>query len=181
MERSASLDLSQIDPPVWRVLIADTAYGPYTLGQIQAFIAEGRIGLHSQVAEGDGAAFVSAETVTVLQPVLREALQSKQASANDSNGEPHNFLVISKLAAGDHKLTGVLNRLGHFGEALPGVFLLSSSVKLSAIQQALNRELDERDRVLIVDATTNRLGWFNLGPEADVHIRSIWDKKAENA
>jgi len=175
-----SLDLSKVDPPVWRVLIKSTAYGPYTLGQLQGFIEDGRIGLQTKVAKGDGAAFIAAETIPELQPALRKKfINARNKGEEDRPDTPHNYIIITKLSGGDgasQALMQAINSFGSFGEAMPGIFVLRSKVKLSTIQKALNAAVSSKDRVLIVDATSNRLGWFNLGPEADVHLRSIWDK-----
>ena len=55
-----ALNLSEIYPPVWRVLVKGSVYGPYTLGQMQTFISDRRIGPGTQIAEGDGGAFLPA-------------------------------------------------------------------------------------------------------------------------
>lgn len=99
---------------------------------------------------------------------------------NDQGNSPHNYIIVSKLTgAGESKLVHALNTFGSFGEAMPGVFVLRSNTKLSVIQKNLHDLTQERDKILIVDATANRLGWFNLGPEADVHLKSVWDKKLD--
>lgn len=174
-----TLDLSQVDPPIWRVLIKDTAYGPYTLGQMQSFISEGRIGLQTKVAKGDGEQFVAAEMVKDLQESLRQKhLKHPKSRTSDKTETPHNYIIISRLTGtGEASLLQRLNTFGSFGQAMPGVYVLRSKAKLSVIQQTLQRATTARDELLIVDATANRLGWFNLGPEADVHLRSIWDKQ----
>lgn len=175
---STSLDLGRVDPPIWRVIIKETAYGPYTLGQMQAFIEEGRVGLQTKVASGEDAPIVAAETVRELQPALREKYVSPSNSTDDEfNEKPRNYIVIARLAgSAEELLIRKLNTFGSFGEALPGVFILRSRVRLSDLQKGLQTVTDIRDRVLIVDASNDRLGWFNLGPEADVHLRNIWDK-----
>lgn len=176
----SALDLSKVDPPVWRVLNQNTAYGPYTLGQMTAFIAEGRIGLHTKVAEGDGAAFVEAETIPSLQPALREKTIGIDSTTQEDDGKLHNYLVITRLSgSSDDVIMHTLNSFGNFGEAMPGIFVLRSSSRMATIQKALSSITGARDKVLIVDASANRLGWFNLGPEADVHLRSLWGKPGE--
>ena len=176
---SALLDLGRVDPPVWRVVINDTAYGPYTLGQMQAFIDEGRIGLRTKVTSGEGSPIVAAETQKELQAALRKKYISKAAPQDDSKAAtPHNYVVIAQLSgSSEDALIRKLNSFGSFGEALPGVFVLRSTASLSLIQKSLKETTDIRDRVIIVDASNNRLGWFNLGPESDVHLKTIWDKK----
>lgn len=173
-----TLDLGEVDPPVWRVLINDTAYGPYTLGQMRSFISEGRIGLQTKVARGDGAPFITAETAIDLQEALREKILAQpKRRESDQDDSPNNYLIISRLSGmAQTGLMQLLNSFGNFGEALPGVYVLRSKTKLSSLQKALKQNTTERDKILIVNATTNRLGWFNLGPEADIHLRSVWDK-----
>jgi hypothetical protein len=31
------------------------------------------------------------------------------------------------------------------------------------------------EQVLIVNASKDRLAWFNLGPESDIAVRDVWD------
>lgn len=177
MPDGLALDLSKIDPPIWQVMIHDTVYGPYTLGQLQGFITEGRVGLHTQIAEGDGARFVSAETITQLQPALRASLKSVTTDT-ERHDAPQNYLVVVHFSGEeDIDLARLLNPFGQFGEAMPGVFLLSSTAPISRVQKALQAGVGTQDKVLIVNATANRLGWFNLGPDADIHLRSHWDTK----
>jgi len=110
----------------------------------------------------------------VTKPRLRES---------DQADTPHNYIIIAKLSdlsdLGETNLTRCLNTLGRFGEAMPGVYVLQSTTKLSTIQKTLQTATTESDKVLVVDATANRLGWFNLGSEADIHLRSVWDKKLD--
>lgn len=176
------LDLSQADMPIWHVLIQDTAYGPYTLAQLQHFIGEGRIGPQTKIAKGDGGAFADAEKIPALTRALKEKFgiaDTAPASASEPDTPAHNYIVIVRLKSENRALIQLLNNFGKFGEAMPGIYVLRSRTRLSVIQKALSAALSARDQVLIVDATADRLGWFNLGPEADIHLRSVWDKKAE--
>ncbi len=171
MPADPPLDLNEVDPPVWRVLVSGTAYGPYTFGQIQTFIHEGRIASGTKVAEGDGAAFIPASDVPALASAFGMAVRSDRAE------EPANFIIVTRLAgSAERAVTQALNELGAFGEAIPGVYLLRSHARLSRIRDRLQTLTDLQDKVLIVDATHDRLAWFNLGPEADIHIHAVWDK-----
>ena len=55
------LDLSSIDPPIWRIMVSDVVYGPYTLGQMRAFVDEGRLLASSRVARGEGGGDISGD------------------------------------------------------------------------------------------------------------------------
>ncbi|MEE9381088.1 MAG: hypothetical protein V3V03_06770 [Hyphomonadaceae bacterium] len=172
MERDDQpLDLSVIDPPVWQVLVSDTAYGPYTLGQMQTFVREGRVSADTKIAEGDGSAFIPAGDTPVFAAAFAEAVRT------DQTDDLANFIVITRLAgSGERAVTQALNELGAFGEAMPGVYLLRSRARLGRIRSRLQSLTDIADKVMIINATHDRLAWYNLGPEADVHIHAVWDK-----
>lgn len=176
-----TLDLGEVDPPIWRVLIKETVYGPYTLGQLQAFVSEDRIIPQTRLARGDGAPFVAAETIRELRASLYEKYFAKPKTEDSPKANAaHNYIIISRLnGTGESTLVRHLNTLGSFGEAMPGVYVLRSLIKLSALQKNLKALTHESDKLLIVDASSNRLGWFNLGPEADIHLSAIWDKKMD--
>jgi len=166
------LDLSQVDPATWRVFVNETAYGPYTLGQIRSFVVEGRIAQRTKIAEGNGAPVIEAGACSKLASAFAE-VTSPQSTESLSN-----FVIIAHLLDGDRKLVSVLNQIGTFGEAMPGVFLLRSALKLSEIQSLLRDVTDSEEKFMIVDASNNRLAWLGLGPDANTHMQSIWNKAA---
>jgi len=173
MSSEQALDLSEMDPAEWRVLVNEVVYGPYTLGQMVGFIAEKRVGPGTQVAEGDGGAFLPAQQHHPLVAHLKDALRpSVQKEAVE---EVSNYLIIAKLTGtGEIQLVSTLNRLGKFAQIMPGVWALRSSVKQARLRDQLNQTVTSADQVMIANATTGRLAWLNLGPEADVHIRRVW-------
>ncbi|MEM5518391.1 hypothetical protein WNY37_15655 [Henriciella sp. AS95] len=171
---SSALDLAEIDPPQWRVLVNGSVYGPYTLGQMQGFIRERRILEQTRVACGDGGAFTSASDHEGLSGLFG-ALKSP---AEDAGAEPANYLVIARLAAtGEMQLISALNRLGKFAEVMPGVWALRSTARQARIRDRIHATIGSTDQVMIANATTGRLAWLNLGPEADIHIKTVWDAK----
>lgn len=167
-----ALNLSEIDPPVWRVLVNGSVYGPYTLGQMQSFIHERRVGPGTQIAEGNGGAFLPA----ARHRALVETLRAQRASAVPEEAETFNYLIITKLSAtGDMQLISAINRLGSFAEIMPGVFALRSKMRQNKLRERIQQTVASSDQVMIANATTGRLAWLNLGPEADIHIRRVWD------
>jgi len=67
MDNSKPLDLDKVDPCVWRILVADKVYGPFTLGQLRVFILDGRINARSKIAEGDGGHIAEVEFLSHLR------------------------------------------------------------------------------------------------------------------
>lgn len=174
MSSEQALDLSEMDPAEWRVLVNEVVYGPYTLGQMVGFIAEKRVGPGTQVAEGDGGAFLPAQQHHPLKAHLKEAL--RPSGQQEAVEDVSNYLIIAKLTGtGEIQLVSVLNRLGKFAEIMPGVWALRSSVKQARLRDQLNQTVTSADQVMIANASTGRLAWLNLGPEADVHIRRVWN------
>ncbi len=175
MSSSDPLDLSRVDPPIWRIMVKDVAYGPYTLGQMRSFVQEGRLNLKSRVAEGDGGAVIPAADQPRLATIFREQMAAERAEAET---RPTNHLIVAR-AVGDsrHRMISVLNELGSFAELMPGTFLLNTTMRTATLRDRLGSVSDDGDKLVIVNADTGRLAWLGLGPEADTHIRSIWKPK----
>ena len=172
MPRSKPLDLSEVDPSIWRVLVSDEVYGPYTLGQIRQFIKEGRISARSKIAEGNNARFIQASDCAKL------SLAFSIPSQDSPQAKPANLVVIAQLLDDDRALVGALNQLGSFGEAMPGVFLLKSSIRLSEIHTRLSAAITEGEKIMVVDASNDRLAWLGLGSDADEHVHAVWSNAA---
>ena len=175
MSQHDALDLAQIDPPQWRVLVSGTVYGPYTTGQMQNFIRERRIVDETRVAQGDGGAFKSASDYDLLKANFGSA-----TTATTEESEPSNYLIVAKLTGtGAMQMVSALNQLGKFAEVMPGVWTLRSRVRQARIRDRIQATVSSSDQVMIANTTSGRLAWLNLGPEADVHIRSVWDAKLD--
>jgi len=177
-----SLDLGKVDPPVWRVMISGSVYGPYTMGQLQSFAKENRIRPRTLLAKGDGAPFIAAEEIEELVSSLQEALKARAGRRAVDKDASHNYLITFDLkSCGDEPLVREMNVMGFFAAILPSAYLLRSQMSLKAIKQRLNDILQTSDSVFIVDATTNRFASINLPMESDLHVRDLWDKKAAEA
>ena len=168
----AALNLSNVDPAQWRVLVNGSVYGPYTLGQMYAFIRDRRVGPKTQVSYGDEGDFVSANQ----QRMLAEALHVEHSRPETDEVETFNYLIIAKLTGtGEMQLVSAINRLGSFAEVMSGVWALRSKMKQNKLREKLQQTVSSADQVMVANASTGRLSWLNLGPEADIHIRRVWD------
>lgn len=175
MSEKEPLDLNQVDPAVWRVLVNDQLYGPYTLGQLRSFVSEGRLGQRSKIIRGEGSRFIDAGDCPALADTFVET-QSANGRQDKSN-----YVVIVNQVHDEDVLVETLNGLGIFGEAMPGVFLLRSDQRLSAIQSQFAEISECCEKIMIVDATNNRLAWHGLGFDNDKHLRSIWKRDANTS
>lgn len=166
------LDLDKVDPAVWRIFVGEKEYGPFTLGQLRIFVLDGRINARSRIAEGDGGAIISAAECPPLSSAFAERLERTRPRMLS------NFVVIAPFTAEKDVVIDALNELGSFGEAMPGVFLLRSNSRLAQIHSRLSNCASDGDKIMIVDATNDRLAWLGLGSDANEHMNAIWNKAA---
>lgn len=169
------LDLSAIDPPIWRIMVENAVYGPYTLGQMKSFAQEGRLSDTSMVAVGDGGAFKSAFEYSELRSLI-PGYGEHQALETDS--DPANFLItVHADGDGRRAVISVLNECGRFAELMPGSFILHSQRRLIDIREQISTVLAERGRFVIVNASTGQLAWMGLRDEASTHAKIVWKRE----
>ncbi len=174
MQDKNALDLSSIDPPIWRVMVDRAVYGPYTFGQLQTFVDEGRLSEVSRVANGDGGAFLPARAHAELMPLFQAHPDNAAPVAQD---EPSNyFLTVQTDGDGRRAVIMFLNEVGTFSELMPGSFILTSSQTIVELRAQLATVLAERGRCVMVNARTGQLAWMGLKPDADAHAKLIWKR-----
>ena len=174
MASNDALDLSQIDPPIWHIKVADVVYGPYTFGQMQAYIEEGRLNAKSSVARGDGGVFTWAFEHENLSPLFETADQ--RPVINDTP-ESANFLVaVQADGDGRRAVISILNQIGRFSELMTGTFILNAEITAFDLRTQLSTVLAERGKFVIVNADTGQLAWMGLGTDTDQHARTIWKR-----
>lgn len=171
-----ALDLSQIDPPVWRIAVAGVVYGPYTLGQMKSFADEGRIRGHSSVANGDGGAFQTASEHRELSALFAAETVAPEPKKKP---DPANYLITVRTDGdGRRAMIALLNQVGRFVELMPGTFVLNAPVSVRDLRNQLSTILAERGKFVIVNADSGQLAWMGLGADMDQHARKIWKRDA---
>ncbi len=97
------------------------------------------------------------------------------AADRDTAPEPSNFIIVFDLKSrGHNKLEEHIMQLGRAVRVLPGFWMLNATMTSGAIRNALMKHFGTMDTFVIVDATRDKLAWFNLGPEIDSQIRQVW-------
>lgn len=176
MNNDETLDLSEIDPPIWRIMANDIVYGPYTLGQMRAFHTEGRVAMTSKVADGDGGAFMEAKDQPRLASLFRAVEQAPVSL--EAATEANYLIVLRPIADSRTAMIGILNEIGRFAELMPGTFVLSAAISIGDLRKRLNSVSEMGDKLVVVNADNGRLAWLGLGPETDIHVRSVWKPKS---
>ncbi|HEY1632236.1 MAG TPA: DUF4339 domain-containing protein [Rhizomicrobium sp.] len=180
----------------WFVNVQGRAYGPYTVQQMEGFVAEGRLAAHSLVtragdtefhAAGDEPEFTGlfqqhkakAEAIAPAEPATPSFGRS---DAEDGPNERAHFVVIADMKS--RSVQGLEEEIYNLGPAypiLPQVWIVATEHTVNAVRNLLVTKLGKLDVLFVVDASRNKAAWFNFGPEADSRIRRIWVKPQEAA
>lgn len=154
----------------WWVQIRGKAFGPYSLDQMARFLAEGRVRQSSLVSQTPDTGWTEARRV----PELR-GMRTPQAS-NDSAAEAANVFVHAEIISGSWmNFMAALESMGYVCDLAPGLWLVRTKFSAGVLRNTLSQTLERGDRFVVIDATRDRLAWFNLGPETDVRIGKVWN------
>ena len=185
----------------WSISVGSRVYGPYTIEQMHAFHAEGRLATHSLVARAGEEQFHPAGEDTelaLLFPVATAPVSEpvETQAAPQSSPEPHRFGRETEPSASDrsrfviisHMKTSSISaleeeifKLGPAYRFMPQSWVLTSEASLNTIRHALMQKLGKLDTIFIVDTVHDRAAWFNFGPEADTRVRRMWSRTPEGA
>ena len=154
----------------WWVQIRGKAYGPYSMGQLSSFAGEGRIRAATGVSDGKDGPWVEARRVFGLTTAFRG-----NEPANDA-AEAANIFVHAEIVSGSwNAFMAALQCIGFVCDLAPGLWLLRTRLSAGVVRNTLSQTLEKGDRFAVIDATRDRLAWFNLGPEVDVRIGKVWN------
>lgn len=156
----------------WWVQVRGRAYGPYSQEQLASFVAEGRIRPGTPVSNVSAdSGWREARTVAGLMAPLRS-----EFVANDVAAEPANVFIHAEIVSGSWMaFMAALESMGHVCDLAPGLWLVRTKFSAGVVRNTLSQTLERGDRFVVIDATRDRLAWFNLGPGVDVHISKVWN------
>lgn len=154
----------------WWVQVRGRAFGPYGLEQMARFLAEGRVRPSTLVSDQADRGWTEAHKVTALR-----GLRAPQPS-NDVRAEAANVFVHAEIVSGAwNGFTAALESMGSVCELSPGLWLVRTKFSAGVVRNTLSQTLERGDRFVVIDASRDRLAWFNLGPEIDVRISKVWN------
>jgi hypothetical protein len=181
----------------WTINVGSRVFGPYSIEQMQAFQAEGRLAVHSLVARAGEeqfraagedpelaslfAAAASAEPAPQAEPAEPHRF-GREAQPERGVGERSRFVIISDMKSGSiSALEEEIFNLGPAYRFMPQSWVLTSEASLNTIRHALMQKMGKLDTIFIVDTIHDRAAWFNFGPEADARVRRLWSRTPEGA
>jgi hypothetical protein len=194
-------------PQSWIISVGGRTYGPFTADQMQAFAAEGRLVAHSLIARNGEAAFGPAAQDPALASIFMSSSPSPAFEAehsagvaaemktpqsqleersafgrNDDRGEgdeSSHFVIVADMKS--RSIAGLEEEIHSLGPAYaitPQTWVLSSELSVNAIRNILIQKLGKLDVIFVIDATNDKIAWFNYSPEQEVRVRRVWNKAA---
>lgn len=178
----------------WLVRAQDKSYGPFTRAQMTAFVAEGRIVSATLVTHADQIAWRAACDIAWLATALLDVARAKTSAPNGeptairatrraevraaelraANGGANLFVWADVHSASLAGLRAALESLGPCAEVVPYVWIVRTPLAMSRARDLLAKAVGPNDRLLVVDASHDRLGWLNLGPDVEARVRGVW-------
>jgi hypothetical protein len=176
-----SLETEQGQQTAWWVQTAGKAYGPYSAKQMAAYVAEGRVRPNSMVANAAEGPWSEARTHDAL--MHNHAATRTLQTAEPSAAVPltANVFVRAEINSSSDAFLAALEGMGLLVDLAPGTWLLRTRHSVGVIRNTLSQTLQVGDRFVVVDASRDRLAWYNLGPETDVRIKDVWNGPAPAA
>ena len=173
--QEAAAPTPQTAPAGWWVQVRGQAYGPYTMAQMSSFVAEGRIRPATQVTDKEGGVWIEARRIDGLMGTFRTNTNTETANTNTAP-EAANVFVFAEIHSGAWMpFMAALESMGVMCELAPGLWLVRTRFSAGVIRNTLSQTLEQGDKFVVMDASRDRLAWFNLGPEVDVHIKHVWN------
>ncbi len=153
----------------WWVQVRGRAFGPYTIEQMAAFLSEGRVRPTTLVSDNGESNWTEARRIMALRGLRTPA------PANDATEAANVFIHAEIISGSWMAFMAALESMGTVCDLAPGLWLVRTKFTSGVIRNTLSQTLERGDRFVVIDATRDRLAWFNLGPEVDVRISKVWN------
>lgn len=174
-------DIAPPPPPgvKWRIQLGDKEYGPYPRSRLIDFLKEGRVSAATLLACGADTEFFRADKHPQLRWDFSAPRKRRFGEPRLEPGETEipvcNYFIAARLLAGNDAFERVLRDAGKMTVAAGDMWVLRSKQTVQQLRNKLSTVMRPNEQVVIVNATKDRLAWFNLGPENDIAVRDVWD------
>jgi hypothetical protein len=184
----------------WIIRVGEGRYGPYSLDELKAYSAAGRVAPYSVVSRDGKEDWHMAADDPHLSAIFPPSGDDKQdgVPAEDETGratqaspvhkasayrshEPQtaNFVIILDVKSrSTSRLEEKVMSMGTVFKLSPSVWLVHGKQTAAGLVNALSPHLGVSDSLFVVDATHDRTAWCNLGPELDAKVRSVWKRES---
>lgn len=163
----------------WRIKVGDKEYGPYPRSRLIDFLKEGRVNASTLLCCGTDAEFVRADRHANLRWDFSPARKRRFGEVKLDPGETEvpicNYFIAARLLGSNEAFERVLRAAGKMARAAGDMWVVRSKLTVQQLRQQLSMVMKKDEQVVIVNASKDRLAWFNLGPDNDIAVRDVWD------
>lgn len=159
----------------WWIQVRDSAYGPYTEAQMRQFIGEGRVKGHSLISQDRSGGWKSMRETAQFADAFGASFSAPKTPVSAAPDAANLFIFAEIQSGAWTQFMAALETMGRIAELAPGFWLLRSKFSSGVVRNTLSQTLETGDRFVVVDATRDRLAWYNMGPGIDVSIRDTWN------
>ena len=151
----------------WRIKIADKEYGPYPRTRLIDFLKEGRVQAGTFIACGT-------DTDYFKGPKKRK-FGDPRLDAGETEVPVCNYFIAARLLSGNERFERVLREAGKMTRAAGDMWVLRSKQTIQQLRNQLTMAVKPHEHFIIVNASKDRLAWYNIGVENDIAVRGVWD------
>jgi hypothetical protein len=170
-------------PPIpsvkWRIKVGETEYGPYPRSRLIDFLKEGRVVASTPLCCGADPEYVRADKHPQLRWDFNANRKRKFGEPRLDPGETEvpvcNYFIAARLMSTSDAFEKQLREAGKMTRAAGDMWVVRSRLTVQQIRNKLTSIMRPHEHFVIVNATKDRLAWFNLGAENDVAVRDVWD------
>jgi hypothetical protein len=163
----------------WRIKIGDQEYGPYPRTRLIDFLKEGRVQAGTFVACGTDTDYHRADHHPNLRWNFNAPRKRKFGDPKLEPGETEvpvcNYLIAARLTGGNERVEKTLRDCGKMSRAAGDMWVLRSKQTVQQLRNQLSMIMKPHESFVIVNASKDRLAWYNIGVEADISVRGVWD------
>jgi hypothetical protein len=163
----------------WCVKIGDQEYGPYPRSRLIDFLKEGRVTAATFLRCGTDADYHRADHHPNLRWDFKAPRKRKFGDPKLDPGETEvpvcNYFIAARLLAGNERFEKTLRDAGKMTRAAGDMWVLRSRQTVQQLRNQLTMIMKPHEHFIIVNASKDRLAWFNIGVEQDISVRSVWD------
>jgi hypothetical protein len=164
----------------WRIRVQDKVYGPYPRSRLIDFLKEGRVVAGTLIACGRESQFVRADAHPQLRwdfPAgpRRRRFGEPRLDPGEQEAPVCNYFIAARLLGSNEAVERSLRDFGKVAKAAGDMWVVRSRLTVQQLRNQLSAVMRPHEHFVIVNATKDRLAWFNLGAENDIAIRGVWD------
>ena len=163
----------------WHVKIGDQEYGPYPRSRLIDFLKEGRVTAATFLRCGSDADYHRADHHPQLRWNFNAPRKRKFGDPKLEPGETEvpvcNYFIAARQTGGNERFEKVLRDCGKMSRAAGDMWVLRSKQTVQQLRNQLTLIMKPHESFVLVNASKDRLAWFNIGVENDIAVRGVWD------